>query len=85
MEMKTGCVGRFLLQTLLYRLTSKRKHLPLLKNAVKENGFIFAFSISLLFSFFYVSTIPFVSFTNRKSQSPLTKIGEKKKAPFSDF
>ena len=77
MEMKTGCVGRFLMQTLLYRLTSKRKHLPLPKNAVKENGFIFAFSISLLFSFFYISIIQIVSFTNRKSQSPPTKIGEK--------
>ena len=50
--MKTGCVGRFLMQTLFYRLTSKRKHLPLPKNAVKENGFIFASLTSLFFSFF---------------------------------
>ena len=77
-EMKTGCVGRFLMQTLFYRLTSKRKHLPLPKNAVKENEFIFASLTSLFFSFFYVSVIQIVSFTNRKSQSPLTKIGDKK-------
>jgi hypothetical protein len=51
-EMKTGCVGRFLMRTLLYRLTSKRKHLPLPKNAIKENGFIFASLTSLFFSFF---------------------------------
>ncbi|RHO64348.1 hypothetical protein DW085_16355 [Clostridium sp. AF50-3] len=66
------------MQTLLYRLTPKRKHLPLPKNAVKENGFIFASLTSLFFSFFYVSVIQIVSFTNRKSQSPLTKIGDKK-------
>ena len=48
----TWCVGRFLMQTLFYRLTSKRKHLPLPKNAVKENGFIFASLTSLFFSFF---------------------------------
>ena len=40
------------MRTLLYRLTSKRKHLPLPKNAVKENGFIFASLTSLFFSFF---------------------------------
>lgn len=50
--MKTGCVGRFLMRTLFYRLTSKRKHLPLPKNAVKEKGFIFASLTSLFFSFF---------------------------------
>ena len=51
-EMKTGCVGRFLMRTLFYRLTSKRKHLPLPKNAVKENGFIFASLMSCYFLFF---------------------------------
>lgn len=50
--MKTEYVGRFLMRTLFYRLTSKRKHLPLPKNAVKENGFIFASLTSLFFSFF---------------------------------
>ena len=76
--MKTGCVGRFFMQTLFYMLTSKRKHLTLPKNAIKENGFIFASLTSLFFSFFYVSVIQIASFTNRKSQSPLTKIGDKK-------
>ena len=51
-EMKTGGVGRFLMRTLFYRLTSKRKHLPLPKNAIKENGFILASLTSLFFSFF---------------------------------
>lgn len=49
--MKTEYVGRFLMRTLFYRLTSKRKHLPLHKNAVKENGFIFA---SLTSPFFFI-------------------------------
>ena len=82
--MKTGCVGRFLMQTLFYRLTSKRKHLTLPKNAIKENGFIFASLTSPFFSFFYVSVVQIASFTNRKSQSPLTKIGDKNPL-FSDF
>ena len=83
-RMKTGCVGRFLMQTLFYRLTSKRKHLTLPKNAIKENGFIFASLTSPFFSFFYVSVVQIASFTNRKSQSPLTKIGDKNPL-FSDF
>ena len=59
-----GCVGRFLMQTLFYRLTSKRKHLPLPKNAIKENEFIFASLTSLFFSFFM-----FLSFRLLPSQT----------------
>lgn len=50
--MKTGCVGRFLMRTLLYRLTSKRKHLPLPKNAVKEN--VLSSRLWLLYSFHFL-------------------------------
>ena len=51
-EMEIWCVGRFLMRTLFYRLTSKRKHLPLPKNAIKENRLIFASLISCYFHFF---------------------------------
>ena len=63
-RMKTGYVGRFLMRTLLYRLTSKRKHLPLPKNAIKENEFIFASLTSLFFHFFM-----FLSFRLLPSQT----------------
>lgn len=80
----TRCVGRLLMRTLLYRLTSKRKHLPLPKNAIKENGFIFAFLMSCYFlflcfcypdRFLHKQKISVATYENRRE----------KKLPFSDF
>ena len=75
-EIETGYVGRFLMQTLFYRLTSKRKHLTLPKNAIKENGFIFASLTSLFFfiflcfchsdRFFHKQEISVATYENRR-------------------
>lgn len=83
-EMKAGGgVGRFLMRTLFYRLTSKRKHLPLPKNAIKENGFILA-SLTSLFFHFLCFCYPDCFLHKLKSHPLPTKIGESEKA-FSDF
>ena len=83
-ETETGCVGRLLMQTLLYRLTSKRKPLPLPKNAVKENGFIFASLTSCYFHFLYFYHPDF--FLHKQKISSATYENQReRKALFSDF
>ena len=83
-EMKTGGVGRFLMRTLFYRLTSKRKHLPLPKNAVKENEFIFASLTSCYFHFLYFYH-PDCFLHKQKISSATYENQRERKLPFSDF
>ena len=82
--METWCVGRFLMRTLFYRLTSKRKHLPLPKNAVKENGFIFASLTSCYFHFLYFYH-PDCFLHKQKISSTTYENRRERKLPFSDF
>ena len=81
---RAGCVGRFLMRTLFYRLTSKRKHLPLPKNAIKENGFILASLTSCYFHFlcFYH---PDCFLHKQKVSSATYENRRERKLPFSDF
>lgn len=83
-RMKTGCVGRFLMQTLFYRLTSKRKHLSLPKNAVKENVLSSRLWLPYFFHFFMFLSFRLLSSQTENFNRHLRK-SERKKTSISDF